>query len=65
MDADKSRLSYPNFFLLQVLDTLQEIQERHDAVKEIEKKLLDLQQVRNDQSPNIKLSRTSYFYQKY
>ncbi|RLM99896.1 hypothetical protein C2845_PM06G30260 [Panicum miliaceum] len=27
-----------------VLDTLQEIQERHDAVKEIEKKLLDLQQ---------------------
>ncbi|OEL38065.1 Syntaxin-132 [Dichanthelium oligosanthes] len=29
----------------QVLDTLQEIQERHDAVKEIEKKLLDLQQI--------------------
>ncbi|RLN31191.1 hypothetical protein C2845_PM05G16150 [Panicum miliaceum] len=28
-----------------VLDTLQEIQERHDAVKEIEKKLLDLQQI--------------------
>ncbi|KAK9285254.1 hypothetical protein L1049_024444 [Liquidambar formosana] len=29
----------------QVLDTLEEIQERHDAVKEIEKKLLDLHQV--------------------
>uniref|UniRef100_A0A1D1Z974 Putative syntaxin-131 n=1 Tax=Anthurium amnicola TaxID=1678845 RepID=A0A1D1Z974_9ARAE len=29
----------------QVIDTLQEIQERHDAVKEIEKKLLDLHQV--------------------
>ncbi|KQJ86499.1 syntaxin-132 [Brachypodium distachyon] len=28
-----------------VLDTLQEIQERHDIVKEIEKKLLELQQV--------------------
>lgn len=30
---------------LQVLATLEEIQERHDAVKEIEKKLLDLHQV--------------------
>ncbi|KAF5176571.1 Syntaxin-like protein [Thalictrum thalictroides] len=29
----------------QVLDTVEEIQERHDAVKEIEKKLLDLHQV--------------------
>ncbi|PWZ34573.1 Syntaxin-132 [Zea mays] len=29
----------------QVLDTLQEIQERHDTVKEIERKLLDLQQI--------------------
>ncbi|KAJ4730013.1 putative Syntaxin [Melia azedarach] len=29
----------------QVLNTLEEIQERHDAVKEIEKKLLDLQQI--------------------
>ncbi|KAG1326329.1 syntaxin-132 [Cocos nucifera] len=29
----------------QVLDTLAEIQERHDTVKEIEKKLLDLQQI--------------------
>ncbi|XP_044465818.1 syntaxin-132-like isoform X1 [Mangifera indica] len=29
----------------QVLNTLEEIQERHDAVKEIEKKLLDLHQV--------------------
>jgi syntaxin 1B/2/3 len=33
-----------------VLDTLQEIQERHDAVKEIEQKLLELQQVMNKQS---------------
>lgn len=30
---------------LQVLNTLEEIQERHDAVKELEKKLLDLYQV--------------------
>lgn len=29
----------------QVLDTLEEIQERHDTVKEIERKLLDLHQV--------------------
>ncbi|KAK8960209.1 Syntaxin-132 [Platanthera guangdongensis] len=29
----------------QVIDTLEEIQERHDAVKEIEKKLLELHQV--------------------
>ncbi|GJM95520.1 hypothetical protein PR202_ga12264 [Eleusine coracana subsp. coracana] len=29
----------------EVLDTLQEIQERHDTMKEIEKKLLDLQQI--------------------
>ncbi|KAJ7981308.1 Syntaxin-132 like protein [Quillaja saponaria] len=29
----------------QVLNTLEEIQERHDTVKEIEKKLLDLQQI--------------------
>lgn len=29
----------------QVLDTLEEIQERHDAAKEIEKKLLDLHQI--------------------
>jgi len=28
-----------------VIDTLEEIQERHDAVKEIEKKLLELHQV--------------------
>lgn len=32
-------------FHLQVLDTLAEIQERHDAVRDIEKKLLELQQV--------------------
>jgi hypothetical protein len=30
---------------LQVVSTVEEIQERHDAVKEIEKKLLDLHQV--------------------
>ncbi|GJY38000.1 syntaxin/epimorphin, conserved site-containing protein [Tanacetum coccineum] len=30
----------------QVLDTLAEIQERHDAVREVERKLLELQQVR-------------------
>lgn len=30
---------------LQVLNALEEIQERHDAVREIEKKLLDLHQV--------------------
>jgi syntaxin 1B/2/3 len=30
---------------LQVLNTLEEIQERHDAVKEIEKKLLELKEV--------------------
>ncbi|VVB13670.1 unnamed protein product [Arabis nemorensis] len=29
----------------QVMDTLAEIQERHDAVRELEKKLLDLQQI--------------------
>ncbi|CAM8924726.1 unnamed protein product [Rhodiola kirilowii] len=29
----------------QVMDTLAEIQERHDAVREVEKKLLDLQQI--------------------
>lgn len=33
------------FGMSQVLNTLEEIQERHDAVKEIEKKLLDLHQV--------------------
>lgn len=33
-----------------VLDTLQEIQERHDTVKEIEKKLLELQQIFLDMS---------------
>lgn len=30
---------------MQVLNTLEEIQERHDAVKEIERKLLDLHQI--------------------
>jgi hypothetical protein len=39
-----------NLWLLQVLDTLQEIQERHDAVKEIEQKLLELQQIFLDMS---------------
>uniref|UniRef100_A0A0E0L8D5 t-SNARE coiled-coil homology domain-containing protein n=1 Tax=Oryza punctata TaxID=4537 RepID=A0A0E0L8D5_ORYPU len=33
-----------------VLDTLQEIQERHDTVKEIERKLLELQQIFLDMS---------------
>ncbi|KAF6163273.1 hypothetical protein GIB67_025137 [Kingdonia uniflora] len=32
----------------QILDTISEIQERHDAVKEIEKNLLELQQVFSD-----------------
>jgi len=32
-------------WILQVVNTVEEIQERHDAVKEIEKKLLDLHQV--------------------
>lgn len=30
---------------LQIMDTVAEIQERHDAVRELERKLLDLQQV--------------------
>lgn len=30
------------------MDTLAEIQERHDAVRDLEKKLLDLQQVNLD-----------------
>jgi len=34
----------------QVLDTLAEIQERHDIVREIERKLLELQQVFLDMS---------------
>ncbi|KAB2610329.1 syntaxin-131 [Pyrus ussuriensis x Pyrus communis] len=29
----------------QIMDTLAKIQERHDAVKDLERKLLDLQQV--------------------
>lgn len=33
------------FALLQVMDTLAEIQERHDTVRELERKLLELQQV--------------------
>ena len=51
-----------NFSHLQVLDTLQEIQERHDTVKEIERKLLDLQQVMNGQSPKIQVSRTPHLF---
>jgi len=31
--------------MVQILDTIAEIQERHDAVREIEKKLLELHQV--------------------
>lgn len=34
-----------SFFYMQIMDTLAEIQERHDAVRDLEKKLLDLQQV--------------------
>lgn len=30
---------------LQIMDTLAEIQERHDAVRDLERKLLELQQV--------------------
>jgi len=30
---------------LQILDTVAEIQERHDAVRDLERKLLELQQV--------------------
>lgn len=33
------------YFLGQILDTLDEIQQRHDAVKDIERKLLNLHQV--------------------
>lgn len=32
---------------LQIMDTLAEIQERHEAVRDVERKLLDLQQVFN------------------
>lgn len=32
---------------LQIMDTLAEIQERHEAVRDVERKLLDLQQVYN------------------
>lgn len=35
----------PSSIRVQVLDTLAEIQERHDAVREIERRLLELQQV--------------------
>ena len=31
--------------MLQILDTVTEIQERHDAVRDLERKLLELQQV--------------------
>jgi len=38
-------LKHKKTWILQVVNTVEEIQERHDAVKEIEKKLLDLHQV--------------------
>ncbi|KAI3930894.1 hypothetical protein MKW92_036153 [Papaver armeniacum] len=38
-------LNYRNAFYLQILGTLAEIQERHETVKELEGKLLDLQQI--------------------
>lgn len=34
-----------NVGVLQIMGTLAEIQERHDAVRELERKLLELQQV--------------------
>lgn len=37
--------NFPLFTLMQVISTVEEIQERHDAVKEIEKKLSELHQV--------------------
>lgn len=36
---------FNNKMYMQIIDTISEIQERHDAVKEIEKSLLDLHQV--------------------
>lgn len=33
------------FIIFQILDTVAEIQERHDAVRDLERKLLELQQV--------------------
>lgn len=40
-----SSLRLSHVMYLQVVDTLAEIQERHDAVIEVERKLLELQQV--------------------
>ncbi len=37
--------AYCRFWATQILDIIAEIQERHDAVRDIEKKLLDLHQV--------------------
>jgi len=37
--------AYCRFWAAQILDIIAEIQERHDAVRDIEKKLLDLHQV--------------------
>jgi diphthamide synthase (EF-2-diphthine--ammonia ligase) len=39
------RRTSPKELELQVLDTLAEIQERHEAVKELERSLLDLHQI--------------------
>lgn len=36
------------WFVLQIMDTLAEIQERHTVVRDVERKLLDLQQVSHD-----------------
>ena len=46
--------SFRKSWLLQVVSTVEEIQERHDAVKEIEKKLLDLHQVYLDEDLSLK-----------
>ena len=40
-----NRSKYVTFPHLQILDTVAEIQERHDAVRDLERKLLELQQV--------------------
>lgn len=47
---------------VQILDTIAELQERHDAVREIEKKLLELHQVSLSNSFQYhRLSEESYY----
>ena len=45
MDASESTLISYLCVALQIMDTLAEIQERHDVVRDVERKLLELQQV--------------------